>query len=40
MLGVFRVMVERTLWLRGALGDGEVTGGIPAAARANDPRGT
>lgn len=39
MLDVFRVMVERTLWLRGAIGDDEVTGGIPAAARAHDPRG-
>jgi len=40
MTAVFRVMVERTLWLRGLLTDGEVTGGIPAAALANDPRGT
>ena len=39
MLGVFRVMVERTLWLRGALRDHEVTGGIPAPAIAHDPRG-
>lgn len=39
MLDVFRVMVERTLWLRGAIGDDEVTGGVPAAARAHDPRG-
>jgi DTW domain-containing protein YfiP len=29
MLGVFRVMVERTLWLRGALPRDAVTGGIP-----------
>jgi len=40
MLSVFRVMVDRTLWLRGILGDGEVTGGIPSAALAHDPRGT
>jgi DTW domain-containing protein YfiP len=39
MLAVFRVMVERTLWFRGRLRDHEVTGGIPAAALANDPRG-
>jgi DTW domain-containing protein YfiP len=40
MLAVFRVMVERTLWLRGALPDAEVTGGIPAAALARNPRST
>ncbi len=40
MLAVFRVMVERTLWLRGALPDGDVTGGIPAAAVARNPRST
>ncbi len=40
LLSVFHVMVERTLWLRGALRDGEVIGGIPAAAAAKDPRGT
>ena len=39
MLAVFRVMVERTLWFRGKLRDHEVTGGIPEAARAYDPRG-
>ena len=39
MLAVFRVMVERTLWFRGKLRDHEVTGGIPPAARADDPRG-
>jgi DTW domain-containing protein YfiP len=39
MLAVFRVMVERTLWFRGKLRDHEVTGGIPEAARAQDPRG-
>lgn len=39
MLAVFRVMVERTLWFRGKLHDHEVTGGIPPAARADDPRG-
>ncbi|HUS28779.1 MAG TPA: tRNA-uridine aminocarboxypropyltransferase [Kofleriaceae bacterium] len=40
MLHVFRTMVERTLWFRGKLHAHEVTGGIPAAALANDPRGT
>jgi DTW domain-containing protein len=39
MLHVFRVMVERTLWFRGKLHDHEVTGGVPAAALADDPRG-
>jgi DTW domain-containing protein YfiP len=39
MLAVFRVMVERTLWFRGKLRDGDVTGGIPPAAVAADPRG-
>jgi DTW domain-containing protein YfiP len=36
---VFRAMVDRTLWFRGKLRDHEVTGGVPAAALANDPRG-
>lgn len=40
LLAIFRVMVDRTLWLRGALPDGNVAGGIPAAAAARDPRGT
>jgi DTW domain-containing protein YfiP len=40
MLAVFRVMVERTLWLRGALSNDEVTGGIPAAAIERNPRST
>lgn len=39
MIGVFRVMVDRLLWFRGKLTANEVTGGIPAAALANDPRG-
>jgi DTW domain-containing protein YfiP len=39
MLAVFRVMVDRTLWFRGALRDGEVTAGIPHAAIVADPRG-
>jgi len=39
MLAVFRVMVDRTLWFRGALRDAEVTGGVPHAAVMNDPRG-
>lgn len=29
---VFRAMVERTLWMRGAIGTEEVTGGIPEGA--------
>jgi len=36
---VFRIMVERTLWFRGALRTSEVTDGIPDAALAHDPRG-
>jgi DTW domain-containing protein len=39
LLDVFRVMVERTLWFRGKLDDHEVTGGVPPAALASDPRG-
>jgi len=39
LLAVFRVMVDRTLWFRGALRSAEVTGGVPAAALARDPRG-
>ncbi len=39
MLTVFRVMVERTLWFRGRLRNDQVTGGIPPAAIADDPRG-
>lgn len=39
MLAVFRTMVERTLWLRGALPDAGLSDGVPAAARARDPRG-
>lgn len=40
MLGVFRIMVDRTLWLRGALPDDQVTGELPSAARAANPRST
>jgi DTW domain-containing protein YfiP len=36
---VFLAMVERTLWLRGAIPTEEVTGGVPEAALARDPRG-
>jgi DTW domain-containing protein YfiP len=32
LLAVFRVMVSRTLWLRGAIGDADVVGGLPAGA--------
>ncbi len=35
---VFRTMVERTLWVRGALATDEVTGGIPEGASRHDPR--
>jgi DTW domain-containing protein len=38
LLAVFNVMVARTLWLRGALRDDEVTGGLPDAAREANPR--
>lgn len=40
MTALFRVMVDRTLWLRGALRDEAVSGGVPAAALARDPRAT
>ncbi len=40
LLDVFKVMVDRTLWLRGQLGDAQVTGGLPEAARLANPRGT
>lgn len=33
----FRAMVERTLWARGALETGDVTGGIPEGALRHDP---
>ncbi len=39
LLAVGRVMVDRTLWMRGALRDDDVVGGIPEAARRHDPRG-
>jgi DTW domain-containing protein YfiP len=35
---VLRAMVERTLWSRGALDRGAVTGGIPEGAMRHDPR--
>lgn len=40
LMAVFRVMVERTLWLRGSLADGEVTDGVPQAALDRNPRNT
>jgi DTW domain-containing protein YfiP len=40
LLGVFRIMVDRTLWLRGQLSDDEVTGTLPQAARDANPRST
>ena len=36
---LFRVMVERTLWLRGTLRAEHVTGSIPERALVEDPRG-
>jgi DTW domain-containing protein YfiP len=35
---VFRTMVERTLWARGAGNAADVTGGIPEGAQRHDPR--
>lgn len=35
---IFRVMVERTLWARGALSAEAVAGGIPEGATRHDPR--
>lgn len=35
---VFRAMVERTLWSRGAVATDEVTGGIPAGTMRHEPR--
>jgi DTW domain-containing protein len=35
---VFRAMVERTLWARGAVEKQDVTGGIPETAMRHDPR--
>jgi DTW domain-containing protein YfiP len=40
LLRVFRIMVDRTLWLRGQLSDDEVTGELPQAARDANPRST
>ncbi len=40
LLDIFKIMVDRTLWLRGQLGDAQVTGGLPEAARIANPRGT
>jgi DTW domain-containing protein len=35
---VFRAMVERTLWARGAIEAADVAGGIPEGAERHDPR--
>jgi DTW domain-containing protein len=35
---VFRVMVDRTLWARGRIDTGSVTGGVPEGAERHDPR--
>lgn len=40
LMGLFRTMVERTLWLRGRLADGDITDGLPDAAREANPRST
>ncbi len=40
LMAVFRVMVDRTLWLRGALPDADVTDGLPQAAIDHNPRNT
>jgi len=40
LMNLFRIMVDRTLWLRGRLADKEVTGGLPDAAREGNPRST
>lgn len=40
LLEIFKIMVDRTLWLRGQLGDADVTGGLPEAARVARPRST
>ncbi|MBI1945560.1 MAG: DTW domain-containing protein [Deltaproteobacteria bacterium] len=39
LLELFARFVDRTLWLRGALPDAEVTGGVPAEAIASGVRG-
>jgi DTW domain-containing protein YfiP len=39
LLGVFERFVERTLWMRGTLGDHELRHGLPEAARRLSPRG-
>jgi DTW domain-containing protein YfiP len=39
LLAIQRVMVDRTLWLRGVKRDDDVFGGVPEAARLHDPRG-
>jgi tRNA-uridine aminocarboxypropyltransferase len=36
---IFRAMVERTLWARGAIDAGEVESGIPDGVRRDDPAG-
>ncbi len=39
LLAAFHAFVDRTLWLRGALQDHEVRGGVPEVARASGVRG-
>jgi DTW domain-containing protein len=38
MEDVFRIMVERTLWCRGAIDASTVTGGVPAGSGRHGPR--
>ncbi len=39
LMGTFKRFVERTLWMRGAIGDHELEFGLPAAAKRHSPRG-
>jgi DTW domain-containing protein YfiP len=36
---IFHIMVDRTLWTNGRIATGEVTGGIPAGVKPDDPMG-
>ena len=39
LIGTFKRFVERTLWMRGAIGDDELEFGLPPAAKRHSPRG-
>jgi DTW domain-containing protein YfiP len=39
LMSTFKRFVERTLWMRGAIGDHELEYGLPAAAKRHSPRG-